>query len=393
MGGSPAEHAIDAALRHGNAIVKFITPNEVGATGGHQYGYLLPKPIWKMFTDMPPTKGGNTKETVRVRWHGAGDTESSITWYGDKTRSEYRLTRFGKGFPFLEEDLVGDVLVLVRTSLREFEAFVVAGDEETDQLLAALDIEIGRSWGAYTGGAAALTSAERIKGCLGRRFESFASRFNDFPDTTDFSREAVDSLRQCDPAALKADADDCLMSLVRTEYELFRHVERKLCSSMIEKGFGTVDAFLKTASSIMNRRKSRAGRSLENHVSWVLNQCSIPHAVRPQIAGRPDIVIPDAKSYENHREPGRPLWILGVKSTCKDRWRQVLQEAPGVKTRHLLTVQPSISSSQIADMRKHEVTLVVPREIRKSYARSDQAQVLTLEDFVSAVRQELPAKN
>ncbi len=386
MSGSPAELAIESALRHGNAIVKFITPNETGATGSHQCGYLLPKPVWKSFTRMPPDEGSLTKEPVRIRWNGGLETSSCITWYGAKTRREYRLTRFGKAFPYLDPERVGDLVVFVRTADAKFEAFVITGDEETDQVLAALDIEIGRFWGIYTGGIPALLSDEQVQDCLTRRFEAFAGHFRDFPDTTRFSMEAVESLQSCNPAALKAGPDESLMSLIRTEYDLFRHVERKLSTSMVASGFASVDDFLKTASSIMNRRKSRAGRSLENHFSWVLRQNRIPHEVRPPIEGRPDVVIPDARTYDLHDSGRPPVWILGVKSTCKDRWRQVLQEAPKVKTRFLVTVQPTISSAQIADMTKHDVRLVVPREVRRNYSRSDLGSVLTVQEFIELVR-------
>jgi len=40
-----AERAIAEALRYGKAILKFISPNDVGLTGGHQCGYYLPKAV------------------------------------------------------------------------------------------------------------------------------------------------------------------------------------------------------------------------------------------------------------------------------------------------------------------------------------------------------------
>ncbi len=94
----------------------------------------------------------------------------------------------------------------------------------------------------------------------------------------------------------------------------------------IVRPFKDVDDFLTTASSIMNRRKSRAGRSLENHVESLLRAAGISFDVRPQIDGRvqPDILIPSKTDYEDVNFPVEKLRILGVKTTCKDRWRQVL---------------------------------------------------------------------
>jgi len=59
--------------------------------------------------------------------------------------------------------------------------------------------------------------------------------------------------------------------------------------------------FLKVAKSIDGRRKSRAGRSLENHVASIFTEAGIPFDARPRIDGKiePDILIPGKKEYEN----------------------------------------------------------------------------------------------
>jgi hypothetical protein len=66
------ERAITDAVRVGNAILKFISANDVGRTGGHQCGYYLPKPAWEMFTEHAPTKGENNETEVEVE-HSPGD--------------------------------------------------------------------------------------------------------------------------------------------------------------------------------------------------------------------------------------------------------------------------------------------------------------------------------
>src|SRR5437763_15448838 len=110
------------------------------------------------------------------------------------------------------------------------------------------------------------------------------------------------------------------------EYRLFRLAERQLCQAEIVRVFKDVDDFLATASSIMNRRKSRAGRSLENHVEYLLRRSGIRHVMRPDIDGKPDILIPSVDAYIDNSYPTNKLMIVGVKITCKDRWRQILHE-------------------------------------------------------------------
>ena len=70
--------------------------------------------------------------------------------------------------------------------------------------------------------------------------------------------------------------------------------------------------------------------------------------------------------------------MLGAKRTCKDRWRQVLSEANRITNKHLLTLEPSISSAQTSEMMESNLQLVVPRGLFGSY---DQMQRQWLMDF------------
>ena len=81
------ERAIAEALRVGNAILKFISPNDVGLTGGHQWGYYLPKAAWKMFSPHAPRKGTNAESSVSVTWNDDIVTDSRVKWYGKLARS------------------------------------------------------------------------------------------------------------------------------------------------------------------------------------------------------------------------------------------------------------------------------------------------------------------
>lgn len=153
--------------------------------------------------------------------------------------------------------------------------------------------------------------------------------------------------------------------------------------------FRDVDDFLHTASSIMNRRKSRAGRSLENHVHYLLTRARIAHEMRPpDIDGNPDIVIPNSQSYHDRSYPVEKLFIMGVKTTCKDRWRQVLNEGKRVPHKHILTIQQGISSNQLREMRKRGVSLVVPERLQKDYPPGAM-RILTVEKFIGHVRRQL----
>ena len=155
------ERAIEDALHHGNALLKFISPNNVGLTGSHECGFYLPISVWQMYTPHAPVprrspevthlcsdrltglegpsrcrkmmgdkalsspleagclgqswranpghfsrvphapvKGKNDKHPVSIVWQDGRRTDSVITSYG-AAKHEYRLTRSGKDFPLL----------------------------------------------------------------------------------------------------------------------------------------------------------------------------------------------------------------------------------------------------------------------------------------------------
>src|SRR5437870_6660458 len=78
------EHAIADANQFGNAILKFISRNDVDATGGHQYGFLLPKAVWEIYTENPPEKGVNSEQLVQVLWQDGRTTTRVLSGTGRK---------------------------------------------------------------------------------------------------------------------------------------------------------------------------------------------------------------------------------------------------------------------------------------------------------------------
>ena len=78
--------------------------------------------------------------------------------------------------------------------------------------------------------------------------------------------------------------------------------------------------------------------------------------------------------------------MLAAKTTCKDRWRQVLQEAPRIERKHLCTLEPAISTAQLTEMADHLLTLVAPMAVLESYSVPSGYEVLSLADFIQLVR-------
>jgi type II restriction enzyme len=384
MGTAICERAVADALTHGRAILKFISANDVGQTGSHQGGFYLPKHAWRMFSPHAPTKGSNDDSYPAITWQDGRKTQSRVIWYGRGTRSEYRLTRFGRDFPWLTNDNVGDLLVLVIISHTEFLGYVLDNPDDIDELTSTLGTEIIGTWGVFDSAARPLR--EDPKTCIGKRFKAFVEALSAFPPTTDFSSCTLATLQACVPTFGTLGPDQRLLQLLESEYSLFRMAERMLCQNEISRLHKSIDDFLTVASSIMNRRKARAGRSLENHVESILLDRGIPHDMRPIVDGKPDIIIPGKAEYLDNAFPEAKLFVIGLKTTCKDRWRQVLNEARRVRKKHILTVQAGISANQLDEMHAASVSLIVPEPLQRHYPKGSSVDLLSLDAFLERVR-------
>ena len=165
------------------------------------------------------------------------------------------------------------------------------------------------------------------------RLDDIIERFGSaFPSTTDFSSLARLTLPD---VQAEDDPDAALLAWLTHEEALFRRLEKRIVSKRLEEGFADVDGadvdgFIRFSLSVHNRRKSRMGYSLEHHLEAVFQAFGIAYD-RGKVTEnnhRPDFLFPSVEAYHAataHRI--EDLSMLGAKSTCKDRWRQVLAEA------------------------------------------------------------------
>ena len=122
-------------------LYKFISANDAGSTGSHQSGLYLPNSSWPIFFDSPGIKGKNKDRPVTIQWETDEiETKSRCIWYGAGTRSEYRLTRFGKGFPYLKDEHIGSLVILVKNGKDEFSGWVLDSDNDIETFLAEFEI-------------------------------------------------------------------------------------------------------------------------------------------------------------------------------------------------------------------------------------------------------------
>jgi restriction endonuclease EcoRII-like protein len=176
------------------------------------------------------------------------------------------------------------------------------------------------------------------------------------------------------------------------EFQIFRSVEEAIELPWIEKGFSSIDEFIARAQTILQRRKARSGRSLELHAREIFleegmrEDHDFEHGPESEQGKKPDFLFPSALHYKNKDFPDKDLRMLAVKTTCKDRWRQILNEADRIQTKHLLTLQEGVSEAQFREMSDAGVKLVIPEPLLTSYAEPIRPHLLTLEGFIGNVK-------
>lgn len=287
-----AGQAIESVLNSKKGFCKFLSANDAGATGGHQAGILISKSAAEMmFSRQELEQDGIPKKTVKIRWQDDFETESSFTYY--ESKNELRITRFGRGFPFLKPERTGALFVFTQQTNTDYCGYFLETDEEIEEFL----------------------------------------------DTF---------------------------------------------------GFQSVDEFVRVANVVLNRRKSRAGRSLEHHLAAIFDGNGIEYSSQAVTEGnkKPDFLFPSQEAYHDYTFSTDYIISLAAKTTCKDRWRQVLNEADRLrdKPKYLCTLQQGISGAQMDEMQAENVILVVPKPYIVTYPKERRDRIWTLARFVQYVK-------
>lgn len=378
--------AIQSTDRSVCAFCRYITGNDTGKTGSHQAGFYIPKEAARLLFDKPVQKGENKDKYVTIKWQNDFQTESRFIYYGKGTRNEFRITRFGWGFPLLDDDHVGDLLILAQQDEEDYDGFVLSADEDIDGFLAYYNLSPEDTNKLIDNNEKKVPEDK-----LSVLMDSFVSRFSDFPDTITMASGARDCYNEAfhiSERDIAGKPDRILLQWVDAEYTLFQKMEEKIYTPLLHKSFSNVAEFTEAANQILNRRKSRAGKSLEHHLASVFDASHIVYEeqVITEDNKKPDFIFPDGKSYHDFEFPADLLISLAAKTTCKDRWRQVISEADRIPEKHLFTLQQAISKNQLKEMKDSHVHLVVPQKYIGNYPEEYQSEIWNLQTFINFVR-------
>ncbi len=386
--------------------MKTLSAVEANAARSNQHEYNGAKGLMQVFGR---ATGKHVYKALYI-YLSDGDDEpvvanGTVTWYDARqnhpTRSEHRLY-----FPTTPVSICaaeGDLLVVGRRPDDSVLVIIAQGESTiANQIQWLFNVQLSHT--GFSVREELETEQDRIQFAssfvleqLGIEAEAPATPANyldtmlekfggKFPPTEAFSAYARSTVPELDPCA---DPDAALMGWMEREEILFRTLEKHLPGDHLRKGFAEdVDGFIAFSLSVQNRRKSRVGRALENHLEVVFTENRIRYQRGAATEGksRPDFLFPGSSEYGDLSCDAALLTMLGVKTTCKDRWRQVLAEARRIDNKHLLTLETAISGHQTDEMREHRLQLVIPRSLHATYTQTQQQYLLDVASFTEIVR-------
>lgn len=391
-------------------VIKRLSAVEADRKRSNQHEFNGTAPLRKLLGDKKLAE-----YPARFMWLGGeneGITEdSSVTWYDAREdhpkRTEWRL--YFRKNPVMDMASAGDLLIVAKRPNGELYFLVAPAESTTEQQLIWLfdaGENIGNQFTLKTIAGANDIEIDYIVRYileeLGIEVQDYDTGLLDsflepyiedrlFPTTKEFSalaRRITGNISAVD------DPDAALLTWMDVEERLFKRLERHLIASQLEKGFykGSeidVDGFIDFSLRIHNRRKSRVGHALENHLEEIFRTNKVRYSRNSltELRSRPDFLFPSIEEYHNPDFPEERLTVLGAKSTCKDRWRQVLAEAKRIKQKHLLTLEPSISENQTDEMKANSLQLVLPAKLHDTYRPSQRAWLMNLRQFVQLVKE------
>ncbi len=378
--------AIKSVLNSEKGFCKFLSANDTGATGGHQSGILISKSaVEMMFSTQELAQTGIPKRSIKIRWQDDFETESCFTYY--ESKNELRITRFGRGFPFLKPEQTGALFVFTKQTDIDYSGYFLETDDEIEEFLDTFGISPTETNSLIDIQRVSAETQEKLS------IQEFINNLDvDFPasDVMSAAARAIEEKTYDHIEYIRLNPDEKIISWTNMEYTLFRALEYARYGEIITKGFQSVDEFVRVANVVLNRRKSRAGKSLEHHLSAIFDGNCIEYSSQAVTEGnkKPDFLFPSQEAYHDHGFSVDYIVSLAAKTTCKDRWRQVLNEADRLrdKPKYLCTLQQGISGAQMDEMQAENVILVVPKPYIATYPKDRRDRIWTLARFVQYVK-------
>ena len=128
---------------------------------------------------------------------------------------------------------------------------------------------------------------------------------------------------------------------------------------------------------------------LEIHIAHILDARGIEYEAQAKTENgkKPDFLFPSQAAYEDPAFPEEQLRMLASKTSIKDRFRQVADEANRIRDKHLFTLTPGdVTHPKLAQLDELHIHLVMPKVVKESYDDLIQGETMTFSRFIEEIQ-------
>ncbi len=379
---------------------KRLSGNDTGATKSHQAGIYFPNKVMAdVFPEIDRIDVHNPDHLfkAKVDSHSLPEQELRVIYYngkprGDGTRNEKRITRWketAENTPLQDSNNTGALVLFAflkqqKEKNSEYLKIWVCNNLEEEAYAELILGEVIPGSGVFGEPLSIFGGFQLPNGKL-QNPNLLPSYWKEvFPSGQDILNFLFEKY-----SFLDLTPDERLIKRRTKEFDLFKTIENIHSMPLINNGFDNIEDFIAIANSITNRRKSRSGKSLEIHLDKIFTEEGLVNFSSQCVTEnnkKPDFIFPSHKAYHDKDFPEHKLRMLAVKTTCKDRWRQLLNEAHRIKNPFLFTLQEGVSVNQYKEMKHEGVTLVIPEPIRKTFPEEIRGELFNLAEFIEQTK-------
>lgn len=385
---------------------------------GHQNGPYIPREI-RDSDFFPPLENINKEKThiyeahFHTLWPATGEIKRSRLVHYSNKGAELHLTRVPKSeFAGLTPAslMIGGELQESANNIHYWFMVVDSASAEGELLEAMFDLGADFHYGLFNPADALKIRKDETEQLVEElsvalkngTLAAFIASVSKMPAPEVLAAEAQSAflqkhqLEDLSPYKI-ATPGDALMQISRDiEYSLYKRAERRYRAaeviriltssgtsdivSSVVRGFPDLDATFLSASQ---HRKSRAGRSFEQHIARLLRDGRIAFEEQAVTGGRrPDFVLPSLVALKARKRTFEEAMVLSAKTTLRERWKQVTLEKFNCAL-FLATVDDRVSAAAIDDMKNQGIHLVVPESLKRSKETCYNAKtnVITFREF------------
>jgi hypothetical protein len=139
---------------------------------------------------------------------------------------------------------------------------------------------------------------------------------------------------------------------------LNKQLTRELLMGILSENLENVREVFKSLNASVY---SRAGNAFERYIRMWLKAFSIPFE-KGKVDGEriPDFILPTIEYYMNIEQRGLDdAMLLSAKTTCRERYTEILSEGNHVHTRYLATLDNAVPAKSIKKMEGYRIVMIV----------------------------------